>query len=193
MGGQELSDNPREPAAIPLINPSTPHTSISSTTHYMQHSLHHPHHCHPLIISSTIISTSINTPKLVKTSLQTIPRTISTTTTSFLGPVTLPTKQPPSEKKTSIKEICLYHHTKGMPTNIRHIPFHRLSTQMPKKVQFLIYTTPDYHLTTSPTSYSKSFTSISTTITTKPPPKSKISLPNSPKPTLQHSTVHLHH
>ena len=96
---QKLLDNHWEPATIPLIDPSTPHTTIFSTTHYSTPSitLTTISHIHSLTISSTNITTSINTPKLVKTFLPTIP------TTTFLGPVTLP-KQPPSKKKTSIKE-----------------------------------------------------------------------------------------
>ena len=103
----ELLDNPRESGTIPPIDPSTPHTSISSTIHYNIPSITPTtiFHIHHLPISGTNITTSINTPELVKTSLQTIPTTISTTTTNYLGSVTLP-KQLPSEKKTSIEELA---------------------------------------------------------------------------------------
>ena len=136
----ELSDNPREPKTISLTSPTTTHTSTSLNTHYSTShiTLTAISHNHFQTISYTNITTSNKTPKLA----QTIQTTSSTTTTSFFEPVTF-SKQVPSKNKNLIKKFFTHHQTKGTPTNIRHFPFQRYSTQAPQKVQPPIQTTLD--------------------------------------------------
>ena len=94
----------------------------------------------------------------------------------------------PTIKKEELhKKIFQHHHTKGTSTtNIRHFFFQRHSTKQHKK-----YSLPFKYLQTSlattPTSNSKSSTSINTTAT-KTPPKLMISAPTNPKLTPKNST-----
>ena len=184
----ELSDKPREPATIPLIASSIPHKSIASTSHYSR--LSHPHYHLPRSSHNHQqhqYNHLYQHPKLVETSLWTIPTIIPTTTTPSLRPVTLP-KQWVSEKKTSIKELTCITIPKGHPPTLDILPFRdfRLKHHKKNNSSFTQHLTI---LTTSFTSNSKFFTSISTTTTTNPPPKSKITPPTNTKPTLQQSTL----
>ena len=180
----ELSDNPREPTTISITSHTTTHTSTSFNTHYSTShiTLTVISHNHLQTISYTNITTSNNTPKLA----QTTHTTSSTTTTSFFEPVTF-SKQVPSKNKILMKKFFTYHQTKGTPTNIRHFPFQRYSTQRHKKYS-LPFRQPQTSLTATYTSNSKSSTSISTTTATKLPPKSRILPPTNPKLTHKHST-----
>ena len=90
----ELSDNPRDPAIVPLAYHFTTHTS-PSTTHYSTLSITRTtiSNVHPQTISCTNITTSNNTSKSANTTLSTTPTSIPTTTTFSIESVTSPKQQ----------------------------------------------------------------------------------------------------
>ena len=99
----ELSDNPRDPAIVPLVYHSTTHTS-PSTTHHSTPSITHVHR-HTISCTRT---TSDNIPESAATTLSTTPTTISTTTTFSMELVT-------SYRQHSIKESAHMTTTKRPP------------------------------------------------------------------------------
>ena len=171
-----LLGNSREHATIPVTNPSTTHTSTSSTTVYSTLFVIHTtiSHVHPQTISCTNITTYNNTPKLAKTTLSTFPTTISTTNNSFVEPVTFP-KQIPSNEKNSIKESACVTLPKKRPPTLDIFPSRDIWLKRHKKYSSP-FTQLQTNLAASPASNIKSSTSISASTATNAPPKSKYHL-----------------
>ena len=184
----ELSDNYREPATVPLTNPSTTHKGTSSTTHCSTSliTLTTISHSHPQTSSYSNTTTSNNTLRLAQTTLSTTHTTISTTTTFFFETVTFP-KQPPSKKKNSFKKSACITIPKRCLPSLEIFPSRDFQLKHHKKYN-LPFRQFQTSLTTAPTPNSKSSTAICTTAAAKPQPKSGISPLTSLKSTPKHFT-----
>ena len=111
-------------STIPLINPSTDHTSTSFITALPQLPSPPSHlQQHPQISSKNSCNHLDHHHFHFRTSH------VHHTTTI--------------KKEELHKKVFPHHHTSGTPINIKHSPFQRHSTQTPQKVQPPIQTTPD--------------------------------------------------